>query len=234
LDMMGDQLKLMKAIQATGKPVVLVTIMGRPLNLNWAAEHIPAIVNAWYPGQEGGLAIADVLFGDYNPAGRLPISVPRSVGQLPVHYNHTKPKHHDYVEMSAKPLYGFGYGLSYSKFEYSNLQVGLTEGADDFVCTVSFDIENKGGVTGDEVAQLYVVDEVSSVVTPIMQLKQFERKAIAAGKKEKYTFHLSKEDLKLWNATHAWKTEKGKFRLLVGTSSDDIRLKGEMELKKDY
>jgi len=234
LDMMGDQLKLMKAIQATGKPVVLVTIMGRPLNLNWAAEHIPAIVNAWYPGQEGGLAIADVLFGDYNPAGRLPISVPRSVGQLPVHYNHTKPKHHDYVEMSAKPLYAFGYGLSYSKFEYSNLQVGMTEGADDFVCTVSFDVENKGSVTGDEVAQLYVVDEVSSVVTPIMQLKQFERKAIAEGKKEKYTFHLSKEDLKLWNAIHAWKTEKGKFRLLVGTSSDDIRLKGEMELKKDY
>jgi len=234
LDMMGDQLKLMKAIQATGKPVVLVTIMGRPLNLNWAAEYIPAIVNGWYPGQEGGLAIADVLFGDYNPAGRLPISVPRSVGQLPVHYNHTKPKHHDYVEMSAKPLYAFGYGLSYSKFEYSNLQVGLTEGADDFVCTVSFDVENKGSVNGDEVAQLYVVDEVSSVVTPIMQLKQFERKAIAAGKKERYTFQLSKEDLKLWNAANAWKTEKGKFKLLVGASSDDIRLKGEAELKKDY
>src|SRR5690606_29798697 len=120
LDMLGDQMKLMKAIQATGKPVVLVTIMGRPLNLNWASEHVPAIVNAWYPGQEGGSAIADVLFGDYNPAGRLPISVPRSVGQLPVHYNHTKPKHHDYVEMSAKPLYAFGYGLSYSSFEYSN------------------------------------------------------------------------------------------------------------------
>ncbi len=234
LDMMGDQLKLMKAIQATGKPVVLVTIMGRPLNLNWATEHIPAIVNAWYPGQEGGLAIADVLFGDYNPAGRLPISVPRSVGQLPVHYNHTKPKHHDYVEMSAKPLYAFGYGLSYSKFDYSNLQVGLTEGADNFVCTISFDVENTGSLTGDEVAQLYVVDEISSVVTPIMQLKQFERKAIAVGKKERYTFQLSKDDLKLWNANNTWKTEKGKFKLLVGASSDDIRLKGEMELKKDY
>lgn len=234
LDMMGDQLKLMKAIQATGKPVVLVTIMGRPLNLNWATEHIPAIVNAWYPGQEGGLAIADVLFGDYNPAGRLPISVPRSVGQLPVHYNHTKPKHHDYVEMSAKPLYAFGYGLSYSKFDYSNLQVGLTEGADNFVCTISFDVENTGSLTGDEVAQLYVVDEISSVVTPIMQLKQFERKTIGVGKKERYTFQLSKDDLKLWNANNTWKTEKGKFKLLVGASSDDIRLKGEMELKKDY
>ncbi|MFE2862116.1 glycoside hydrolase family 3 N-terminal domain-containing protein [Sphingobacterium multivorum] len=234
LDMMGDQIKLLKAMQATGKPVVLVTIMGRPLNLNWAAEHVPAIVNAWYPGQEGGLAIADVLFGDYNPAGRLPISVPRSVGQLPVHYNHTKPKHHDYVEMSAKPLYAFGYGLSYSSFDYSNLQVSLKENGNDFVCTVSFDVVNQGKLAGDEVAQLYVVDEVSSVVTPVMQLKRFERKNIAAGKKERYSFQLTKEDLKLWNAGNEWKTEKGRFKLLVGASSDDIRLKGETVLTKDY
>ncbi|QRY57793.1 glycoside hydrolase family 3 N-terminal domain-containing protein [Sphingobacterium siyangense] len=234
LDMMGDQIKLLKAIQATGKPVVLVTIMGRPLNLNWAAEHVPAIVNAWYPGQEGGLAIADVLFGDYNPAGRLPISVPRSVGQLPVHYNHTKPKHHDYVEMSAKPLYAFGYGLSYSSFDYSDLQVSLKENGNDFVCTVSFDVVNQGKLAGDEVAQLYVVDEVSSVVTPVMQLKRFERKNIAAGKKERYSFQLTKEDLKLWNAGNEWKTEKGRFKLLVGASSDDIRLKGALELTKDY
>ncbi|MGJ1412956.1 glycoside hydrolase family 3 N-terminal domain-containing protein [Sphingobacterium multivorum] len=234
LDMMGDQIKLLKAIQATGKPVVLVTIMGRPLNLNWAAEHVPAIVNAWYPGQEGGLAIADVLFGDYNPAGRLPISVPRSVGQLPVHYNHTKPKHHDYVEMSAKPLYAFGYGLSYSSFDYSNLQVSLKEADNDFACTVSFDVANNGKLAGDEVAQLYVVDEVSSVVTPVMQLKRFERKNIAAGKKERYSFQLTKEDLKLWNAGNEWKTEKGRFKLLVGASSNDIRLKGELELTKDY
>jgi Beta-glucosidase-related glycosidases len=234
LDMMGDQIKLLKAIQATGKPIVLVTIMGRPLNMNWAAEHVPAIVNAWYPGQEGGLAIADVLFGDYNPAGRLPISVPRSVGQLPVHYNHTKPKHHDYVEMSAKPLYAFGYGLSYSSFDYSNLQVNLKESSDDFLCTVSFDVANKGELAGEEVAQLYVVDEVSSVVTPVMQLKRFERKNIAAGKTASYSFQLSKEDLKLWSASNAWKTEKGKFKLLVGASSDDIRLKGELELTKDY
>ncbi|HAE69428.1 MAG TPA: beta-glucosidase [Sphingobacterium sp.] len=234
LDMMGDQIKLLKAIQATGKPLVLVTVMGRPLNLNWAAEHVPAIVNAWYPGQEGGLAVADVLFGDYNPAGRLPISVPRSVGQLPVHYNHTKPKHHDYVEMSAKPLYAFGYGLSYSSFDYSNLQISLKENGNDFACTVSFDVVNNGKLAGDEVAQLYVVDEVSSVVTPVMQLKRFERKNIAAGKKERYSFQLTKEDLKLWSSSNAWKTEKGKFKFLVGASSDDIRLKGEMELTRDY
>lgn len=234
LDMMGDQIKLLKAIQATGKPLVLVTIMGRPLNLNWAADNVAAIVNAWYPGQEGGLAVADVLFGDYNPAGRLPISVPRSVGQLPVHYNHTKPKHHDYVEMSAKPLYAFGYGLSYSSFDYSNLQISLKENGNDFACTVSFDVVNNGKLAGDEVAQLYVVDEVSSVVTPVMQLKRFERKNIAAGKKERYSFQLTKEDLKLWSSSNAWKTEKGKFKFLVGASSDDIRLKGEMELTRDY
>lgn len=234
LDMMGDQIKLLKAIQATGKPLVLVTIMGRPLNLNWAADNVPAIVNAWYPGQEGGLAVADVLFGNYNPAGRLPISVPRSVGQLPVHYNHTKPKHHDYVEMSAKPLYAFGYGLSYSSFDYSNLQVSLKEAEHDFACTVSFDVVNNGKLAGDEVAQLYVVDEVSSVVTPVMQLKRFERKNIAAGKKERYSFQLTKEDLKLWSPSKVWKTEKGKFKFLVGASSDDIRLKGEMELTRDY
>lgn len=234
LDMMGHQLQLLQALEKTGKPIVLVTIMGRPLNLNWAAAHIPAIVNAWYPGQEGGLAIADVLFGDYNPAGRMPISVPRSVGQLPVHYNHNKPKHHDYVEMSAKPLYAFGHGLSYSKFEYANLVVDVKESADDFACTVSFDVENKGLLNGDEVAQLYVVDEVSSVVTAIKQLKRFERKSIGAGKRERVSFQLTKEDLKLWAVDNRWKTEKGKFKLLIGSGSDDVRLEGVLELKKDY
>ncbi|MEJ5147411.1 glycoside hydrolase family 3 N-terminal domain-containing protein [Sphingobacterium sp. MYb388] len=234
LDMMGHQLQLLQALEKTGKPIVLVTIMGRPLNLNWAAAHIPAIVNAWYPGQEGGLAIADVLFGDYNPAGRMPISVPRSVGQLPVHYNHNKPKHHDYVEMSAKPLYAFGHGLSYSKFEYANLVVDVKESADDFACTVAFDVENKGLLNGDEVAQLYVVDEVSSVVTAIKQLKRFERKSIGAGKRERVTFQLTKEDLKLWAVDNRWKTEKGKFKLLIGAGSDDVRLEGTLELKKDY
>lgn len=234
LDMMGDQLRLIQELEKIGKPIVLVTIMGRPLNLNWASVHVPAIVNAWYPGQEGGLAIADVLFGDYNPAGRLPVSIPRSVGQLPVHYNHNKPKHHDYVEMTAKPLYAFGYGLSYSKFDYSNLLVDVKEEENDFVCTVSFDVENKGQFNGDEVAQLYVIDEVSSVVTAVKQLKRFERKTIGAGKREQISFQLTKEDLKLWAVDNKWKTEKGKFKLLIGSASDDVRLEGVLELKKDY
>ena len=120
LDLMGVQLDLLKAVAATGKPVVLVLIKGRPLNLNWPAEHVPAIVDAWYPGEEGGNAISDVLFGDYNPAGRLPISVPRSVGQLPVYYNHKPDARRDYVDETSKPLYPFGFGLSYTKFGYRN------------------------------------------------------------------------------------------------------------------
>lgn len=234
LDLMGDQLKLLQALHATGKPIVLVTIKGRPLNLNWADAHIPAILDAWYPGQEGGLAIADVLFGDYNPAGRMPISVPRHIGQLPVHYNHDKPKHHTYIEIDAKPLYAFGYGLSYTDFAYSNILVDLKEGDNDFSCTVSFQVKNTGARDGDEVAQLYVVDEVSSVVTPVTQLKAFERKFIKKGEEQTFSFNLGKEDLKLWGLDGQWKTEKGRFKLLVGSSSDAVKLNAILELKKDY
>lgn len=234
LDLMGDQLPLLQAIVATGKPVVLVTIMGRPLNLNWAAKHVPAIVNAWYPGQEGGLAIADVLFGDYNPAGRLPISMAKSVGQLPVYYNHAKPKHHDYIEFDAKPLFSFGYGLSYTSFAYSNLQVDVQEGSHDFIGIIRFDVKNNGGRDGEEVAQIYVVDEVSSVVTPIKQLKGFARQFIKRGETHSFVFKLTKADLKLWGIDQKWKTEKGRFKVLVGASSDDIRLEGSFVLEKDY
>lgn len=234
LDLLGDQLPLLQAIVATGKPVVLVTIMGRPLNLNWAAEHVPAIVNAWYPGQEGGLAIADVLFGDYNPAGRLPISIARSVGQLPVYYNHAKPKHHDYIEFDTKPLFAFGYGLSYTEFAYDNLQVTVEERDEGFRCSIRFDVKNVGDMDGEEVTQLYVMDEVSSVVTPVKQLKGFTRQSIKKGETQPFVFELTKDDLKLWGSDRRWKTEKGRFKLLVGSSSDDIRLEGTFVLEKDY
>ncbi|PRD49139.1 glycoside hydrolase family 3 N-terminal domain-containing protein [Sphingobacterium haloxyli] len=234
LDLLGDQLPLLQAIVVTGKPVVLVTIMGRPLNLNWAAEHVPAIINAWYPGQEGGMAIADVLFGDYNPAGRLPVSVARSVGQLPVYYNQLKPKHHDYVEIDAKPLYAFGYGLSYTEFAYDNLQVEIKEGDDDFTCSIRFDVKNVGDRDGEEVAQLYIVDEVSSVVTPVKQLKGFSRQSIKRGETQPFIFELTKADLKLWGADRKWKTEKGRFKVLVGPSSDNTLLMERFELEKDY
>src|SRR5690606_8585855 len=186
------------------------------------------------PGQEGGLAIADVLFGDYNPAGRLPISMAKSVGQLPVHYNHTKPKHHDYIEFDAKPLYAFGHGLSYTQFAYNNLQVDVQEGDDDFVCKVQFEVKNIGEKDGEEVAQLYIVDEVSSVVTPVKQLKGFAREFIKKGETKVFSFELTKADLKLWGTDRKWKTEKGGFKLLVGPSSDSTPLSDRFELMQDY
>lgn len=234
LDMLGDQLLLLQEIRKTGKPVVLVTIQGRPLNLNWAADNISSIVNAWYPGQEGGAAIAEVLFGEYNPGGRLPISFPKTTGQLPIYYNYNKPKQHDYVEVDAKPLYSFGFGLSYSDFDYSNLSIDLKENSIDFVCSISFDVKNISKVSGDEVVQVYIVDEVSSVVTPIKSLKRFERRFIEAGDKQKFHFQISKDDLKLWNKNNSWITEGGKYKLLVGKSSDNILLEADFNLSKDY
>jgi beta-glucosidase len=228
LDLMGKQLELLQAIAKTGKPIVLVTIEGRPLNLNWPAEHIPAILNAWYPGQEGGNAIADVLFGDYNPAGRLPISIPKSVGQLPVYYNAKRPLSHDYVETTAKPLYSFGYGLSYSKFEYSDLIVAKTTGNEMF--TVSFKLKNTSNLAGDEVVQLYLRDETSSVVTADRQLKKFARLHLSPGEQKTVTFGLTAEDLQLINAHMQWVVEPGDFTVMVGASSDDIKLKGGFNL----
>lgn len=234
LDMLGDQLLLLQEVYKTGKPVVLVLIQGRPLNLNWASDNVDAIVNAWYPGQEGGNAIADVLFGNYNPAGRLPISIPKAVGQLPVYYNYNKPKQHDYIEFEAQPLYSFGYGLSYSTFAYSNLTLSLAESATDFICDVRFDVKNMGDRDGDEVVQLYVVDEVSSVVTPVKQLKGFERRNLKSGAIESFHFQLTKDDLKLWNKHKKWITERGKYKILIGKSADNILLETTFPLSKDF
>jgi beta-glucosidase len=229
LDLMGKQLTLLQEVAKTGTPVVLVLIEGRPLNINWAAENLPAIINAWYPGQQGGTAIADVLFGDYNPAGRLPVSVPRSVGQLPVYYNYKKPDPHNYIETSAKPLYPFGYGLSYSKFEYSSLSI--TPQAEKNSFKVQFTVKNVSNRAGDEVVQLYLRDEVSTVVTPNKQLKKFSRIHFNASEQRVIEFTLNDEDLQLLNAATQWITEPGNFTLMVGASSDDIRLKGTFEVK---
>ncbi|MDP4272038.1 MAG: glycoside hydrolase family 3 C-terminal domain-containing protein, partial [Bacteroidota bacterium] len=225
LDLMGKQLDLLKAIKATGTPVVVIYIQGRPLNMNWAAENADALLTAWYPGQEGGNAIADVLFGDYNPAGRLTVSVPRSVGQLPVYYNKKNPKSHDYVEMKASPLYCFGYGLSYSKFEYSNLQI---EKKGDHSFDVTFTLRNTGNCDGDEIAQLYLRDEVASTVQPIKQLKHFERVDLKKGEEKKITFSITENDLSVINPNMERVVEPGTFTLMIGASSDDIRLKDQI------
>jgi len=221
LDLLGRQMELLKAVKATGKPVIVVYIEGRPLNMNWAAENADALLTAWYPGQEGGNAIADILFGDYNPAGRLPISVPRSVGQIPVYYNKNNPVGHNYVEVPITPLYSFGYGLSYSKFQYTDLQL-VKKGK--YAFEVSFSVQNTGDYDGDEVAQLYMRDEFASTVQPIKQLKHFQRIFIQKGEKKNIIFTINKEDLSIINTKLDRVVEPGDFNVMVGASSDDIRL----------
>jgi beta-glucosidase len=233
LDLMGRQLKLVQEIVKTGTPVVVVLIKGRPLNLNWISEQVPAIVDAWYPGQEGGNAIADVLFGDYNPAGRLPVSVPRSVGQLPVYYSHKAPAKHNYVEGEASPLYSFGFGLSYTKFEYSGLNINATESANGVKASVQLSVKNTGAIDGDEVVQLYLRDKVSSVVLPLKQLKRFQRLTLKAGEEKTVSFVLDQNDLALFNQHKQWQVEAGDFEVMIGASSDDIRLKGIFNVKKN-
>jgi beta-glucosidase len=233
LDLLGKQLALLKAVVATGKPVVLVFIGGRPLNLNWPAENVGAILNAWYPGQEGGNAIADVLFGDYNPAGRLPISIPRNVGQLPVYYNDRNQQKHAYVEGPADALYGFGHGLSYSSFAYKSLNIEVGE-QPDLNVKVSVQVTNTSSKAGDEVVQLYLHDEKASSVVPLKQLKAFKRLHLKAGETQQVSFDLKKEDLLIYDATLKPVVEKGSFKVMIGASSRDIRLEGKFLVKEDH
>ena len=218
LSLLGRQQELLESLQKTGKPLIVVYIEGRPLEKNWASEYADALLTAYYPG---GNAIADVLFGDYNPSGRLPISVPRSVGQIPVYYNKKAPRNHDYVEMSSFPLYSFGYGMSYTTFEYSDLQV-VQKSARCF--EVSFKVKNTGKYDGEEVSQLYMRDEYASVVQPMKQLKHFERFHLKKGEEKKVTFVLTEEDFFLVNYTLKKVVESGNFHLMIGAASNDIRL----------
>ncbi len=222
LQPLGRQMELLSELKKTGKPLVVVYIEGRPMDKTWAAENADALLTAYYPGQEGGLAIADVLFGDYNPAGRLPVTVPRSVGQLPVYYNKKAPAAHNYMDLSAKPLYAFGYGLSYTTFEYDNVTL---EEQGDTQYAITFDVTNTGDRDGEEVVQLYLHDEVASVVQPLMQLKKFQRVFIPKGETRQLTFTLDAEDLSIINAEMESVVEPGDFTVMIGGSSDDIRLR---------
>ncbi|MDR3142987.1 MAG: glycoside hydrolase family 3 C-terminal domain-containing protein [Tannerellaceae bacterium] len=225
LDLLGKQLDLLKAVKATGTPVIVIYIQGRPLNMNWAAENADALLTAWYPGQEGGLAIADVLWGDYNPAGRLPVSVPRSVGQIPVYYNKKNPKGHEYIEITSKPLYHFGYGLSYTRFEYTDLNI-IQKYADKF--EVSFTLKNIGDYDGEEVVQLYLKDEYASVVQPVMQLKKFERIFLKKGNEKRISFTIGKEDFSIINKDMEKVVEPGEFTVMIGSAVDRIKLQDEI------
>ncbi len=228
LDLLGKQLALLKALKRTGKPLIVVYIQGRPLNMNWAADNADALLTAWYPGQEGGSAIADVIFGDYNPAGRLPVSVPGHEGQIPVYYNKKNPKGHDYVEMPATPLFSFGYGLSYSQFDYYNLKIE-EKGRFDF--NVSFMVKNMGKYDGEEVVQLYLRDEVASTVQPIKQLKHFNRVLLKAGEEKLISFSITEKDLSIINIAMEQVVEPGHFTVMVGASSDDIRLTSQLTVE---
>ncbi|KAA6352299.1 beta-glucosidase [termite gut metagenome] len=228
LDLLGKQLDLLKALKKTGKPLVVIYIQGRPLNMNWASEQADALLTVWYPGQEGGIAVADVLFGDYNPAGRLPISIPRSVGQLPVYYNRSNPWGHEYVEDISKPLYSFGYGLSYTNFTYRNLQL---EALGQYEYRLTFTVENTGKYDGDEVAQLYIRDDFASIVCPVKQLRHFERVHLKKGEVKTVSFTISFDDLSVINQELKQVVELGTFTLMVGPSSDEVRLSSVLTVK---
>lgn len=228
LHLMGDQEKLMKALLDSGVKLVVVYIQGRPLNMNLASEQANALLTAWYPGEQGGQAIADVLFGDYNPAGRLPVGIPRNVGQLPVHYS--KHPSHNYVDSSADPLFSFGYGLSYTKFEYSDLQLVPGNGMDVYQ-TVKCTVKNVGNVDGDEVVQLYINDVVASVEPLHKALKGFKRIHLKAGESKEISFNLGFEELSLYNMQMQQVVEPGKFKVMIGAASNDIRLNGEFEIE---
>lgn len=222
LDLLGNQQEMLVELKRTGKPLVVVYIEGRPLLKNWAAREANALLTAYYPGEQGGTALADVLCGDYNPAGRLPISVPRNIGQLPVNYNRPWPLTHDYVEDEARPLYPFGYGLSYTTFEYSGLVI---EGRD-----VSFTITNTGPRDGEEVPQLYLRDEVARTVQAERQLRCFERVFVPKGQARRVTFRLEDMDLAIVDDNLQEVVEPGRFTVMVGSSSQDIRLTGTLEI----
>ena len=227
LQLLGRQEELIQAVAATGKPLVIVYIQGRPLNMNLAAEKADALLTAWYPGEQGGDGIADILFGDYSPAGRLPVSIPRSEGQLPIYYSQST--HRDYVEEKGTPIFAFGHGLSYTQFTYSDLQIEAGNGQDTLQ-TVSCTVTNTGQRDGEEVVQLYIHDTAASVAQPPLLLKAFKRVAIPQGTSRRVVFHLTRNELSLYNDRMEWVVEPGKFEVLVGAASNDIRLKGDFTL----
>ncbi|MCL1786780.1 MAG: glycoside hydrolase family 3 C-terminal domain-containing protein [Defluviitaleaceae bacterium] len=230
LNLPGQQLALVKAIYETGTPVVLVLQNGRPLTLRWENEHIPAILEAWFPGEMGGQAMAEALFGDINPAGRLPFSFPKSIGQIPLHYSRKPAGGLRYVEMDYHPLFHFGHGLSYTTFAYENLRLSAEKIPANGQVQVTFDVINTGNVAGEEVPQLYVNDVVTSVVTGTKELKGFDRIALEPGERKTVTLTLGFDELRLLNRDYEWVVEPGLFKVMVGASNDDIRLFGEFSV----
>lgn len=240
-DLTGVQEDLVKAVQATSTPVVLVLVNGRPLSINWEAAHLPAIVEAWEPGERGGEAVADVLFGDYNPSGRLAITIPRSSGQLPAYYNYKPSKDYwmhqgwtndkGYVDMPATPLYSFGYGLSYTEFKYSNLRIDPGQISQGGIAKVTVDAQNIGKRAGTETVQMYLHERYAPVSLPVKQLRGFERVVLSPGETKTVTLTIRPEDLALLDRNMRWRVAPGVFDVMIATSAENVVLKDSLEVK---
>jgi beta-glucosidase len=234
LELTGLQEELVRAVASTGTPTVVVLVNGRPLATRFIVEHIPGVVEAWLSGEKGGRAVAEVLFGDCNPSGKLPVTVPRHAGQLPVYYNYKKSKDYwirnawgrAYADLAPQPLYPFGHGLSYTSFDYANLRLSAREIGPGGSVEISADVKNSGGRFGREIVQLYIQDVISSVSTPVKELKGFAKVALEPGQTRTVTFTLTPDQLALLDRHLERVVEPGEFRVMIGASSEDIRLSG--------
>jgi len=235
LSLPGVQKELVEAIVQTGTPVVVVLANGRPIALEWLTEKVSAILQAWLPGEEGGNAVADILFGDYNPGGKLSVSMPRRVGQVPVYYGH-KPSGGrsqiwgDYVDSPTTPLFCFGHGLSYTTFVFRNLKIKPKKIRIVGETKISVDVTNDGAMAGDEVVQLYIQDEVASVTRPVKELKGFQRIHLQPKETKSTVFRLAADELAFYNKDMKRVVEPGTFRVMVGRSSEEIMLEGSFEV----
>ena len=228
----GKQEDLIRAVAATGKPTIVVIVGGSAVTMSRWLDDVEGVLQVWYPGEVGGTAVADVLFGTYNPAGRLPITFPMAEGQLPLRYNH-KPtgRGDDYLDLTGQPLFPFGFGLSYARFEYSGLVIDPPATGGAGTVRVRCTVKNVSAVAGDEVVQLYVRDVLASVARPVMELKGFRRVHLGPGESKNVTLELSVEDLRMLDRDMRWVVEPGVFRIMVGSSSKDIRLRGELTVQ---
>jgi beta-glucosidase len=225
----GRQEDLIRAVAATGTPTVVVIVGGSAVTMSRWLDDVDAVIQAWYPGEVGGTAVADVLFGTYNPAGRLPITFPMAEGQLPLRYNH-KPtgRGDDYLDLTGQPLFPFGFGLSYARFEYSGLVIDPPSSGRTGTVRIRCTVKNVSGIAGDEVVQLYVRDVLASVARPVMELEGFRRVHLTAGETKEVTIELPVERLRFLDRDMQWVVEPGIYRIMVGSSSKDIRLRGEL------
>ena len=239
IELPGAQQALADAILALRKPTVVVLMNGRPLAISSLAEKAPAILETWFLGVETGHAVADVIFGDYNPAGRLPVSFPRVTGQVPTYYNHKSTGRPSdvkvkwtskYIDLPLGPLYPFGHGLSYTQFEYRDLKLSAPTARAGDTVTVQFSVTNVGPRAGDEVGQLYVRDPVASITRPVKQLKGFARMELTPGETKRVSMELPIDALGLYDAAMRYIVEPGLIEVMVGASSDDIRLRDKLEI----